>query len=612
MIKDLQVAFQQAVDHTNGKIIIDHYSLKEGLYLRIDPNISLEENRAQQENRLLTIKKKTDVNVAQLGLKDWFLQRDFYSSAISANKFVDTITKKLHNTNFLTLFMKLDTFISDNPKQAKQTLNEKYLLENEWNEYINTFFIQKISASDQKMRGIIGYSELKVWIESDERNELRKKILQFINKNSVDLIQWIHHLKHEYKLKNYARIFFEAEANIYKREYLIYVYPNIFLKNDFNIETENGVYGVPSYNMGLNSKKPYLMHRTKKSNVPLLVSPDEAVLRKNLFSWFQAQKPFTVHQFYERTLFNENNRNKANETVHIGGDGNGVVNYFEKLPFSQGERLDRPFLLKNIIQAKEWMNEKGYEIAENRDPILDPMILLKITSRLFFKNYLHADMLFSEPKIKAGVFPGEMLNLFLSSRQALYDFFFKGTELTLKPMIDHLTQAAVEIQLTKSVKGINFGNLGQAYNLRLAWLRYFNNDGSEEKVRTLKELVATLKDKFTQKTTVEINDDQEFYFISGQLAYYLLSQSEAKDKNFGMFEGVLRVKKPAFLKRQLEELFKTYSHAISMSHTMFKNALGAVQVYQPENKVIENEARDYLMAGILANNIFYQKKNSEN
>jgi CRISPR-associated protein Csh1 len=608
LIKDLQVAYEKAIEQTDGKIILDNYELKEGLYLRINPHLSLESNQLEESDRVLAIRKNSELDASMLSLRDWFLPRDFYCSAISANKFVDTKTKKLHNTNCLSLFMKLDTFIADDPQKEKKSKKDRFLLEDEWKNYINTFYTSKVTAADQKLRDITGYAELKKWLDSEERNTMRSCILKFLLNNYSNLIKWIHQLKSDYKVKNYARLFFEADEKTYEREYQIYVYPSIFLKNDFNVEYGDSIYGVPSYNVGLNSKKPYLKSRTKKSQVPLLVSPEEATLRKNLFSWLQAQKAFAVHQIAEGKLFGENDKNKANETIHLRLDGNGVVNYYEKMPFSQGNQLNNPFFMENIIQAREWADKTHYQIAESREPILNPKSLLQVTSQLFFKNYLHPNMIYDEPKIKSGVFPGEMLNTFLNSRQALYDFFFKGTDLTLRPMIDRLSQELIEVQLLKTVNGVSIGNLGQAFNLRLAWLLYFNIDGSEEKVQTLTELVQGLKEKFTQKAAVELNTDQEFYFTAGQLAYYLMSQSETKKKNFGLFEGVLRAKKPSLLKRQLDDLFMTYSHAISTGNITFKNAFAAIQVYPETKKMIQNEERDYLMAGILADNIFFQKK----
>lgn len=612
MIKDLEVLYRKANQETNGRITLDNYVLKEGIYLKIDPDKSLAENQEQQNDRLLVVRKKQLSAPSKRDLHEWFLSRDFYSNAISANKFVDTGSKKIHNTHYLALFMKMDTFIADDPQKAKEERQKKFLLEDEWRAYVEQFYTEKLKAKDEKMRLIPGYVELKRYMDSDARAAHQVQICNFLISNSSGLIEWIKRLKTESAAKNYVKLFFEADEADYKRENQIYTIPSIFLKNDYNVETESGLYGVPSYNIGLNDKKPFLKSHTKKSMVPLLVPPEEAALRKELFSWLQAQKPMTVQRLVEKELFEIQEPHKAGEMIHIRLDGSGVINYFEKTPFSRGNQLDEPFFMKNIIHTYEWIDKKNYVLAANREPVLKPGELLALTSQYFFKNYLHSDMLSSEPKINSGVFPGEMQNLFYSSRQALYDFFFKGTDLTLKPMINRLSQQLIEIQLLKTVKGTAIGNLGQAFNLRLGWLMYFELKGSDEKVRKLTELVAHFRAKFANGKAENITDDPEFYFAAGQLSYFLLSQSEAAKKTFGMFEGVLRAKRPALLKRQLDDLFMTYGHAVLINPVVFKSAMAAVMAYQPAEPMIQGENRDYLLAGILSHNVFYDSNKKQN
>lgn len=614
MIIDLQELYRKAEQETQGKITFDNYPLKEGIYLKLDVNKSLEQNENEQKDRLLVVKKKEEVTPSKIELKDWFLPRDFYSNAISANKFVDTGTKKLHNTNFLTLFMKLDTFIADDPKKAKEEKKDKFLLEDEWATYIYKFYTEKLEAADRKMNKLSGYPKLKQWIVDDKRKIKKKRYLDFLITNKTALIQWIADIKNQSNAKNYLKIFFNDSEENYEKESKIYLFPSIFLKDDFNIVIDDEVYGMPSYNIGLNDKKPYLKMRTKKSDVPLLVSPEEAVLRRKLFSWLGNQAPFVSNQIQERDLFFANDNQKLNETIHfmfIPDTKGNVVNYYEKIPFSRSDRLENPFYFKNIIHAQEWeKSENSYSLSLTQDsaPIRDPNVLFDLTSRLFFKNYLHkTNMLFAEPQISSGVFPAEMLNLLLESRQALYDFFEKGTSLTLRPMIDSLSRQSIDIQLMKTIKGSNVIGLGQAFNLRLAWLSYFNI-GSDEKVQRLSEFVTNLKTKFNRKEVVDIDSPEEFYFLAGQVSSYLLALSEADDKNYGMYEGVFKAKKVELLKHQIYDLFSTYEHKISSGFYFFKNVNAALSYYRDLPDLIGNDARDYLRAGIFAQNMFYTDK----
>ena len=50
----------------------------------------------------------------------------------------------------------------------------------------------------------------------------------------------------------------EKTKEIYKIESERYLIPNINNNNNFNMEFEKGIVGLPNDNMGMNSKKPYL------------------------------------------------------------------------------------------------------------------------------------------------------------------------------------------------------------------------------------------------------------------------------------------------------------------------------------------------------------------
>lgn len=127
-------------------------------------------------------------------------------------------------------------------------------------------------------------------------------------------------------------------------------------------------------------------------------------------------------------------------------------------------------------------------------------------------------------------------------------------------------------------------------------------------VSKLEDIIDGLKAKIDTKGMVYCDSDEEFYFMAGQLAYYLIYQSEASNKNFGMFEPFSLVKNSNQLKRRLEEVFETYSHKISIDNIKFKNTMAMVMGYETQTK-ITHEMKDFLIAGILSNNLLYEKKN---
>lgn len=64
--------------------------------------------------------------------------------------------------------------------------------------------------------------------------------------------------------KDYLKIFFEEDRDLYINEEKRYVMTKIFNKNDYNIDIDEQTYGLSNDNLALNSKKPYMEHKTRK------------------------------------------------------------------------------------------------------------------------------------------------------------------------------------------------------------------------------------------------------------------------------------------------------------------------------------------------------------
>ena len=102
------------------------------------------------------------------------------------------------------------------------------------------------------------------------------------------------------------------------------------------------------------------------------------------------------------------------------------------------------------------------------------------------------------------------------------------------------------------------------------------------------------------------SNDDEFYFMAGQLAYYLTSQSKAEKKTGEMYEPYLRAKNGQHLKRRLEDAYMLYKHEISSSYRKFNHAFSMVMGYVPEQGN-EGSSRELLLAGLFADNLLFEK-----
>ncbi|MDR0580183.1 MAG: hypothetical protein LBG21_06235 [Campylobacteraceae bacterium] len=84
MIYDILEVFNKKYEKEGEKLILDSYALKDGLYVKINKDDTLE------FYELKTVKKDkffSDLDGMQNSdMEEWFIKRDYYSSYINSNK----------------------------------------------------------------------------------------------------------------------------------------------------------------------------------------------------------------------------------------------------------------------------------------------------------------------------------------------------------------------------------------------------------------------------------------------------------------------------------------------------------------------------------------------
>jgi len=96
--------------------------------------------------------------------------------------------------------------------------------------------------------------------------------------------------------------------------------------------------------------------------------------------------------------------------------------------------------------------------------------------------------------------------------------------------------------------------------------------------------------------------------LSGQMAYYLISQSESSNRTFRLAEHYLKSKNIQTIKKHLRNDLEKYKHKINLisNKSKFKNALTKFFAYEKEKKLTHTEM-DVLLIGLVSDNIFYMK-----
>jgi CRISPR-associated protein Csh1 len=588
MINDLIELFGKAYQQYGDKLILDSYKPDEGLYIRI--------NEAGEWESLIIRKKE----LYQGELYDWFKVADYNSCLVVMNKPVDP-KKTIHSNNYMTMFIKKDYLPIEGKSNRK--LTEKSLLES-INRYFDVFL--------KKPKDRFNIKSLKL-LESIKLEDVATDIVKENKKYLTENIQKLLKSASDAKLgkNDYVKVFFYASPEAYQKENKHYLIPKLFNTNEFNISINEKTYGLSNINMGLNAKKPYLELMSTNFKVAFRVDLESALLGKKFFDWLSAQKinslyiPYKHDNYkceikaleYPEEIFPHFYLHKTKEETGI------TIDDFDYLP----DFLDNiEFILYNYLMLEE--GEKGLKVISD-DKEIKKLYELEdeVNEYLFCRRLKNSYYQGQEPNIKSGEFTGKMLNVLIQSRKALHDYFKKGIETGVKSILDHSTMELIKAQVGLS-KGTAFTNASKALNLRLSLLKYFNLGGGKmgDKIRNIYN---ELNQRLSSEELVVCENEDEFFFLSGQVAFYLLDQSESKSKTHGMAEPFLRIKNSEQLKKQFDFVYKKYGHAIPLNFEKFNNAMSAVKGFEVSLQSKINE--DLFLAGFLAKNMFYIKKTKE-
>src|SRR5699024_10279628 len=124
LINDLLSLFKKSYEKHGDKAILDNYTLKDGLYIRINKdnskNFLIIKAKKDKEGNIDYL-EENEINEKNMELYEWFKTRDYYSSLLEMNKAIDP-KKKIHSNNYMTLFIKKDNLLGSNSLSTKEIM----------------------------------------------------------------------------------------------------------------------------------------------------------------------------------------------------------------------------------------------------------------------------------------------------------------------------------------------------------------------------------------------------------------------------------------------------------------------------------------------------------
>jgi len=345
MIYDILEVFKKEYEKSGDGLILGSYSLKDGLYVKINKDKTMEffESKMVKKEKLFTSLE----GIQNSDMKEWFKRNDYYSSYINSNK--SLFDKKIHNINYLSYFFKLE-----NSDYAKDKIDEHF-----------TILLDFGKFKDKKDKEVL--ESYKDRLKSDDR---KKDILARCEtlKNCFDEIIEV---AKEKEIKNYVKIFFEEDLEIYKEESAIYLSLKIFNDSSYNKKIGNSIYGLSNSNMGLNSKKPFLENKTRKFSAPFLLKNEDALLLKKFFDWLKIQ-PYNQDRTLDEEHFfiqkqSSNDEAEITDFDYIPTKKDDVNKYFPSIYIrnyleleNKDKKLISDYEIKELWQLEDKVDELFY------------------------------------------------------------------------------------------------------------------------------------------------------------------------------------------------------------------------------------------------------------
>lgn len=598
MFEECLEVFKRELDYDNN-LILDEYIPADGSYIIVDAEGKI---KNYQDIKLDKKKRGTSEAVVKGSYFKEICFYDYHSKLISMNKPVDS-KKVIHSNNYLSFAVKkesitsklTETIIDNYYDTLKNPLEKKYKKSKEASKIYQKFEEE--------------YAPVNIEILEKCRSWIKQHIFSIDKLINIDL-----------KKKDYLKIFFEVfeadeEDNKKNKELFIqednrYIFPSIYNSNDYNVEVEGKIQGIPDNNMGMNAKKPFLAIKTRKTPAAYLVDINKAILQKQFFEYLMNFAANGKNNIYIDT---KNYRIKAYSDQDERDDFDEMASGYY-LRIQKGKELEIQ-IQDNIVDYQnrlktnfEYMKFISIDIKEDKLPefakkygVYDKRTSVGILiNEIFFSKFLRTNYFIdvNDMSIKDSVLRQNIIMY----RNIIFDWVYKG--------IDNNFSKAEEkfaLDLIKnSIRNEDKYNLRPKSQLNLHWslkdyfLKMKKEQGGDTMADIATKIRTSVKEKIMSKEDLIMpSDDKEYYYAVGQLLSYFIFKSRAGKRMQSMINPVLNAKRDNIIKMRLFQLYKKYNYDISIHNYNMKKLYAMILGYKPQNKVNQ----EMILFGYLDENI---------
>lgn len=496
---------------------------------------------------------------------------EYYSSWIDANKTIDP-KKKIHSSVPNAIWFKKENLETENNDDNVQNRLSDY--------YVN---VKSITTPEEEEKSYI--EKIEHYCVSGLMKNLVKSLTEY----------------QELKEGNYVKIYFLHEAGENKTLELMqryqknYFQQKLFLKNDYNVQKDDGKVGLSAFMNGLNAKKLFMKHTTTSFEVNTLISEHQASVLYQFEKLLKSKprklpNPLPVFIDKERLnyeqirIISEEKVLTTNEILHEilnKEEDTGcylLINWantkdglmFRDVDYAAGLKLrfDNKMTVRPIVQysvGTEVKTKSCSTVFEFELWIIQTIFRNALITQRGQGGYIYK--YFDE--ISKEYCSSTTYHNVMKYRKAFYDYIYKSRResITARMWFDILMSEIID-----AVKGDKeFKNqylIRELLDILFSLNQYFDSHNSNFGGHNMPTLLPALQDKIREilqkKENVHLETDEEFCFAAGQLIYRIIDENSSEKKTHALLETYISKTEPEQFKIAVANGFKKYSHAFEI------------------------------------------------
>lgn len=598
MTYDLIQTFKQIFK--DDKVVLDSYKMDAGYYYL-----------AKKDGTLQRLIVNRDNDSDDYELYKYLKVRDFYSKCLNNKpinsgykEVIKNVTysmknKQIHSNNAYTLFFKntsVDRLCIDCNDSFSYGIFEKGI-----NQYYKS--LEKLGSS-KKEKILLSEFYNKGELEN-AKNRMR---------DAFSLV-YSDFMKEKKTKETWIKIFLEEDYNEYLRVANIYLTLKLFNKNDKNMNINGKIYGMNNYNYALDSKKPYLELKSTPYKIGSMISKENISILNNIYKWLYSNGISTTllkipvdWNFMGTATEKKDILNKNIYLIKVANNkGVARIDDFQYVT-NFSTKIEPDFIIKDVIRkvGNDFTLQNIYELE-----FYTSNIWIAKNNKLC-KNYLKESYYDFENNIsKSSVIPNWKKDFLRDYTAMFFDFFQKRDETNFIHNLDKSGIHLIENTIIDELKTINKNNRMNPFNsintmnLWIAYKKYFCKEGEVDEEMKINNVQEECLKIFQENK--EIQTDEQYYFLAGQIAFYFLTRNKGEKLTQDMTSPFIRAGNLKKLKNELGNLYQKYNYDIFLLDSRFNNIFSQLLLREPETCVKDN--KDLILAGMLSNNMFFIEKN---